>query len=310
MNNALVLTSMTELTARQQLNIAALISSYSANTQKAMKSVWRLYSDWCQQIAVDPYQLDAVQVSAFLLAHPARHATQQARLAHLRNIIGLVADATDQPALKQVYATLKRFKLSTDTESAYYAPVLNRRTSQALSPRAVWKVLEREWPKRLETVRNRAMLALLFYSGLRRSELVKLRWADVRWEVQTLSIVGSKKRAADQIDGAPLTPEAESYLKAWLAEGVGGREYVFCRIDKAGNLGADKPLSGQTVLRICGPEFMPHDARRTLGTQAIKHLMSLSDVQAALRHKTPTMTLHYSKHVEVTKLAGRMKLGY
>src|SRR6185436_8908296 len=119
MANDLALSTINGLTKREQLNIAALTSGYSLNTQASMKSVWTLYRTWCEQEGLDLHQLDAVQVSAFLTAHPARRSTQQSRLAHLRNIIGLIADATDQPSLKQVYATLKRFKLSSDEAAPY-----------------------------------------------------------------------------------------------------------------------------------------------------------------------------------------------
>jgi integrase len=310
MANDLALSPMNGLTERQHLNIAALTSGYSLNTQAAMKSVWTLYRTWCEHERLDPQQLDAVQVSAFLMAHPARHSTQQSRVAHLRNIIGLMADATDQPALKQVYATLKRFKLSNDEGAAYYAEVRTRHPSQALSGQEVWQALAQKWPKKLETLRNRAILALLFYSGLRRSELVKLRWEDVNWQDRTLSIVGSKKRAADEVDYAPLMPNALPYLEAWLAACGNERVYVFCSINKGGHLGKDKPLAGETVRVICGPDFRPHDARHTLGTQALENLTPINQVQAALRHKSPTMTLRYAKHVETKMLADKLKLGY
>jgi integrase len=75
-------------------------------------------------------------------------------------------------------------------------------------------------------------------------------------------------------------------------------------------LGQDKPLSGETVRVVCGPDFRPHDARHTLGTQAIEHLTPINQVQAALRHKSPTMTLRYAKHVETKQLADKLKLGY
>jgi integrase len=174
----------------------------------------------------------------------------------------------------------------------------------------IYNALQRQWATPELTLRNRAIIAILFYAGLRRSEVVKLKWADVNWQDKTLAIKGAKKRTADHVDYVPLLPQAEKHLKAWYAL-AGSHEHVFVSISKGGKLLADKPMSGEALRRhVCGTEFMPHDARRTLGTRSIEAGTPTNYTQKILRHASATMTLKYAEYIETQQLRDKVKLGY
>ncbi|MBA3868621.1 MAG: site-specific integrase [Anaerolineae bacterium] len=256
------------------------------------------------------WQLDAVQAQQFLSAHPARPSTQRARLSHLRTVLGLHADTSGDTNLQFNAAMLQRFKLSTDASNPMFAEARNRREKKALHPEAIYSELQRQWATPELTTRNRAIIAILFYAGLRRSEVCNLKWTDVNWQDKTLAIKGAKKRAADHIDYVPLLPQAEKYLKAWQMV-AGAHEYVFLSVSKGGKLLADKAMSGEAIRRhVCGKEFMPHDARRTLGTRSIEAGTPTNYTQKILRHSSATQTLKYAEYIETKQLAGKVKLGY
>ena len=296
-------------TERRAANLEALLSSLSANTQAQIASTWKLYSQWCALAGASIWELDAVQALAFLTTHPARPSTQRARLSHLRTVLGLHADTSGDPGLQFRAALLKRFKLPTNAGSPLYAEPRKRREKRALQSEEIHAELYREWATPELTTRNRAVIGLLFYAGLRRSEVCKLQWADVNFDENTIAIRGAKKRAADQVDYVPLLPAAKKSLAAWKAHSE-GRKVVFCAISKAGKLLADKPLSGEKIRLICGDEFMPHDARRTLGTRSIEAGTPTNYTQKILRHSSATMTLKYAEYVESKQLADKVKLGY
>jgi len=303
-------TTLETMTAdRRAANLEALLSSLSDNTRAQIASTWKLYSGWCAASGVDVWQLDAVQVIGFFTAYPARPSTQRARLSHLRTVLGLHADTSGDTNLQFSAALLQRFKLPTDADSELYAEPRQRREKRALRADEIHAELHREWATKELTARNQAVIGLLFYAGLRRSEVVKLTWQDIDFNENTMAIKGAKKRAADHTDYVPLLPAARAGLLAWKAFSE-GRQYVFCAVSKAGKLLADKPLSGEKIRLICGDEFMPHDARRTLGTRSIEAGTPTNYTQKILRHASPTMTLKYAEYIESKQLGDKIKLGY
>lgn len=294
---------------RRAANLEALLSSLSANTRAQIASTWKRYSLWCELTGVDVWTLDAVQAIGFFTAHPARPSTQRARLSHLRTVLGLHADTSGDPNLQFNAALLQRFKLPTDADSVMYAEPRQRREKRALRADEVHSELHREWNTPQLTARNQAVMGLLFYAGLRRSEVCKLQWSDINFDENTIAIKGAKKRAADHVDYVPLMPAARAFLLAWKAYSE-GRKTVFTAVSKAGKLLADKPLSGEKIRLICGDEFMPHDARRTLGTRSIENGTPTNYTQKMLRHASPTMTLKYAEYIESKQLGDNVKLGY
>lgn len=295
---------------RRAANLEALLGGLSDNTRAQIASTWKLYNGWCVTTGANVWQLDAVQALAFLTAHPARPSTQRARLSHLRTVLGLHADTSGDANLQFSAALLQRFKLPTDAHSVLYAEQRQRREKRALLADEVHAALHREWHTPELTSRNRAIIGLLFYGGLRRSEVVKLTWRDIDLTENTIAIKGAKKRAADHVDYIPLMASAKRLLAAWKAHCSDDRLWVFCAISKAGKLVADKPLSGEKIRLICGVEFMPHDARRTLGTRSLEAGTPTNYTQKFLRHASPTMTLKYAEYIESKQLADKVKLGY
>ena len=304
------ITAVTISSDRRAANLQVLLASKSANTQAQIKSTWGMYSAWCEAAGVGLWELDAVQAQAFLTAHPARPSTQRARLSHLRTVLGLNAETSGLQAMQYRYAMLKLYTLPNDANNPMFAEPRHRREKRALHQEEIYSELQRQWATPELTTRNRAIIAILFYAGLRRSEVVKLKWADVNWQDKTLAIKGAKKRAADHVDYVPLLPQAEKYLKAWQTV-AGAHEYVFVSISKGGKLLADKPMSGEALRRhVCGKEFMPHDARRTLGTRSIEAGTPTNYTQKILRHKTAAQTLKYAEYIETKELSDKVKLGY
>lgn len=92
-------------------------------------------------------------------------------------------------------------------------------------------------------VRNRALIAVLWRSGLRITEALKLKPSDVDEREGTVRVrngKGSKDRVA------VIDAEALSYLRAWLevrkANGINGRAPIFCSVaDGSRGMGVREP---------------------------------------------------------------------
>ena len=95
------------------------------------------------------------------------------------------------------------------------------RVKRALKPHEVTRLLD-VWrdDRSIQGLRNNSMIRLLVYTGLRRSELVALRWSDVDIEAGVVTVrhgKGDKERVVailDSTDGTRLVAGAPAGIAA------------------------------------------------------------------------------------------------
>jgi site-specific recombinase XerD len=143
--------------------------------------------------------------------------------------------------------------------------------------------------------RNRAMIALLADSGLRKEEARRLRLSDVDMNTRTLRVHQGKSRK----DGLGFFGEATaSLLRTWLAVHPDPRPACFVFVTRAGvQLGVTSfarilhRISRRAKLdRPVGPHALRHFA----ATVILRRTGDLELVRRVLRHETLTMALRYA----------------
>ena len=156
-------------------------------------------------------------------------------------------------------------------------------------------------------LRDRAMLEVLYGSGLRRQEVCDLVLSGVDWEHETLRFVGKGARPRT----VPLTEPSIDALRDWLIEGrprlamgasgftPAGRAPVF--LSRTG-----RPLDGSTVYRIVARRLRemgraggPHLLRHAAGTHLLEGPAGeggahLRVVQEILGHASIATTQRYT----------------
>lgn len=166
--------------------------------------------------------------------------------------------------------------------------------------------------ERIQGLRDAAMIALLFGSGIRRAEATSV-------QAETVDLVEAEfriKAKGANVSLVPMSPLAVKHVAAWLEvrnKLVGPRGPLFNRILKGGKVlkSGIKPdslyrLMMERSLKADLPYFVrPHDARRTMATRIIKEYGELA-AQAALRHKNLSTTQIYDmrkreKVIEILK---------
>lgn len=154
-------------------------------------------------------------------------------------------------------------------------------------------------------LRDRAILELLYGSGLRISELTGLSLADIDLEARLLRAFG--KGAKERI--IPIGSMAFDALVAWL--GVAGRgelepdrwksredsEAVFLnvrgsRLSRQGGWGVVKKYGAKVGL---GAKLSPHVLRHSCATHMLNHGADIRTVQELLGHASITTTQIYTK---------------
>lgn len=156
--------------------------------------------------------------------------------------------------------------------------------------------------------RDRALLALLFGGGLRRSEVVVLRIADVKKTDKgtTYLALRNTKSKRDEKQGLPdwAVNSLELYLEARLAEGATPFNHIFVQYrgdpPKPGPRFYDKTLY-RLFKKYCDQvgldpaQYSPHSARASAITKLLVDGFSYRDVQSFSRHASAAMVEVYDK---------------
>ena len=150
-------------------------------------------------------------------------------------------------------------------------------------------------------IRDAAMLAVLYSTGLRRSELLGLDVTD--YENGTLTVRGKGAK----IRLAYVVGEAKAMLEQWieLHDGTGP---MFVSMAK-GCKTTDSRLDGRSLAVILRKRaiqaeiepFSPHDLRRTTATHLLDKGIDVGTVQQMLGHRQVATTLLYDRRGERAK---------
>jgi integrase/recombinase XerC len=157
-------------------------------------------------------------------------------------------------------------------------------------------------------LRDRALLELLYASGLRVGELVSLDWRDLDLAARVLRVIGKggKERMV------PFGTPAQAALRAWLATWEGVRGAASLRDDampvflnaRGGRL-SDRSV--RRVLDRCveaaalASGVHPHTLRHSFATHLLAAGADLRAIQELLGHSSLSTTQRYT-HVEVERL--------
>jgi site-specific recombinase XerD len=158
-------------------------------------------------------------------------------------------------------------------------------------------------------VRDRAILAVFIYCGLRRQELLDLTVSPVNLADRSLLVQQGKGQKSRVV---PLCEEAVPPLRKWLAM----RDQLHCRHDRLfAGLGR-RPLGERTltalieeIKAIAGmkgdPRVKPHSIRHAAATRLMRNGADIRSIQAWLGHaalQTTAIYLHTDEH-QVRKIA-------
>lgn len=265
----------------------------SANTLSAYRSDLSAFATWLRAIDID---LPAAQRS------------------HLMNYLSCRVDqGSSARSLARLLSTLRRFyrylvregQRKDDPSARISAPKLGRSLPKSLTESEVEKLLNAPHVDDTLGLRDRAMLEVLYASGLRVSELVGLTLDQINLRQGTIRVVGkgSKERLV------PLGEEAIAWLERYLAgarhallgqqlsdalfptrRGAAMTRQAFWQLIKryARHAGISKPLS-------------PHTLRHAFATHLINHGADLRVVQLLLGHSDLSTTQIYT-HVARERL--------
>jgi site-specific recombinase XerD len=161
-------------------------------------------------------------------------------------------------------------------------------------------------------VRDAAIIGVLYGTGLRRSEIVRLDCARYKQDLNELTVLSGKGRK-DRLVYAP--DGAREAIKEWLKIRGSQTGPLFCQVNKAGRI-SERRLTGQGIWHIlkkrggqAGVEsFSPHDLRRSCITDLLAGGADIFVVQQLAGHSDPKTTMRYDRRGEGAKRTAASKL--
>ncbi len=186
-----------------------------------------------------------------------------------------------------------------DPTALIEGPKLGRKLPDTLEYDEIIKIFEAIDHSAAEGARNRAMLEVLYCSGLRVSELVDLKLANVYFDIGFLRVIGkgNKERLV------PVGRDAIKYLKIYLEEArvhipvqKGFESYVFLnrrgkKLTRVMVFLIIKHLASKIGLK---KTISPHTFRHSFATHLIEGGADLRAVQEMLGHESITTTEIYT----------------
>ncbi len=265
----------------------------SYNTIDSYSRDLRKYEDYLKSLGInDPKKIIRKDITDFLF--------------YLRKDISPVSIARYLSTLKSFHKFLLREKItSTDPSDLIETPKLEQKIPVYLTLSEVSKVLKSSNLKKIQGIRDRAILELMYAAGLRVSELVMIKFSDINLEVGFIKCKGkgSKERIV------PIGKAAIHFVNKYIIKArdklLNKRVSIYLFIAQGGHR-----LSRQSVwkmikkvVRLAGikKKVSPHTLRHSFATHLLEGGADLRSVQEMLGHASITTTQIYT-HVNETRL--------
>jgi len=197
---------------------------------------------------------------------------------------------------------VKRGLLADDPTADLRSPKLPRRLPRFVPEEDLHALFEAEWGTDESSLRDRAVLELLYGTGMRLSELVGLDRESIDLRARTARVLGKGSKERVVIFGEPAAVAIEAYLGALRARGVPAHGPLFP--------GRKGRLSGRTVQRLVGAQLKrlaraggrtPHALRHSFATHMLDRGADLRAIQELLGHESLATTQVYT-HVSIEGL--------
>jgi integrase len=135
----------------------------------------------------------------------------------------------------------------------------------------------------------KALVTVAIYSGPRRGELLKLRWSDVDFGLNTINF---KQTKSNKDRSVPMEPIVKTALLE-LRDTAGNAEYVFVNPD-TGTRYTDVKKSFSAACREASiTDFRFHDLRHTFGTRLADAGVDVVKIKELMGHGSIVTTMRY-----------------
>ncbi|WP_052336072.1 tyrosine-type recombinase/integrase [Rhodopirellula sallentina] len=263
-----------------------LIRNYK---RKSVKSYLNAVSSFLRWSGRQPHEVDREMVREYLL---------------------YLVESDKGYALVRVHSTAIRTVFDKfcflDITLGLETPRRNKKQPVVLSKQEMQRLLEAA-----PTMRDKLILGLMYATGMRVSEVVRVRWREIDLDRNTISIVQGK----GNVDRQVMLPETYRAMFSALQPQFDGAEFLFPAEAVPGRRSnGDRHLSPRTAQRVMKravaiagirKEATPHSLRHSFATHSFEDGCDIRRIQKVLGHvrlETTTIYVHIAKPTEPSQM--------
>ena len=261
------------------------IKNYSDHTCKAYKNDINQYFEYLNESANDLFENN--EFVNYLFNNNLSKSTINRKLASINNFLEWASKLEENKGQTFIKSeNLKTEKILPDILTSNYINTLINTLPTVTS----------------KDIRNKAVIELLYSSGLRVSELVNLKVNDIN-DNKSLRVLGKGRKQRI----LPMTDQAYNILSKWISDSRNeflknkNNQYVFLGV--RGEKITDREI--RRIVKSTTGTF-PHNIRHTFATHILDGGADLRVVQELLGHTDPSTTQIYT-HVSKKKLQEKYK---
>ena len=206
-------------------------------------------------------------------------------------------------AIRHFYLLLHKRKIIDDNPTlTLTGPKTGGILPMVLSRDEMQKLIDFNYPQNLKGLRDKAIIEMLYSSGVRVGELVSLKRKDLNFKEKTVNVLGKGKK--ERL--LPVTSQAVESIENYLLKRSNGNDTdsnIFCNLQ-------NRPLTERGVqyiidnlARSCGiyRKVTPHMLRHSFATHFLENGMNLRYLQHLLGHSNLSTTEIYT-HLSIEQL--------
>ncbi len=272
-----------DLTIEEFLTHLKLERGLSNNTVTAYRADLAAFASACQAKTVKSISASTVSGYFGALTREGRKPTTLARkISSVRQFFGYLS-------------TTKR--VSDNPAAAYRAPRISRYHPDYLSPAEIDAIISTAAQDEKDGKRNRAIIELLYGSGLRLSELINLRISDIEFEAGFLRVIGKGDKQRLVPMGELATEAVKHYLEIRKESGRSGVEEVITNRSgkRFSRVGLWKTVKRVVLRAGMTKRVTPHTFRHSFATHLLEGGADLRMVQEMLGHADISTTEIYTR---------------
>lgn len=257
----------------------------SKNTEAAYeRDLRRAVAYFAQQQIFDPGKITATNLNSYML-YLEREQLSPATVS--RNVASL--HSFFQYLLQQK-------RIEKDPSEDLKPPKVEKKMPAVLTVEEVDLLLQQPDEKTSKGVRDKAMLELLYATGIRVSELIHLKEKDISLTMNYISCSDNGKERMIPF-GDTAKKALKEYLKSSRKELLKGKEceYLFCNCTGGGmsRQGFWKLMKGYALQAGITEDITPHTLRHSFALHMIQNGADLKSVQEMLGHSAISSTQMY-----------------
>ncbi len=259
------------------------------------------------------YKKDLIDFKDFCKTHFELNVIENVDYSHIRTwIVSLVQNQkTNRTVNRKISALRSYYKFLLKTETIKISPLklhrplrVSKKINVPFSTEEVDMLLDSDlFPKDYEGVLQKTIISLMYYTGLRRMELIELEDTSVDFQNKSIKVLG--KRNKERI--IPLLPEAIEIMKYYISFKKDLSQslpsYFFC---SSNGLKLTEGFVYQTVNHYFGivsskVKKSPHLLRHSFATHLLNNGADLNSVKELLGHESIAATQLYT-HSSLKKI--------